>query len=297
VWPTNEATGALKVNRSHGASGESTMSVHAEARKVTTHTLQEMKRAGERITMLTAYDYSLARLVDGGGVDVILVGDSASNVMAGQVTTVPITLDQMIYHAQCVQRAVDRALIVVDLPFGTYQGNSRQALESSIRIMKEAEAHAVKLEGGSEVVESIKRILTAGIPVMGHLGLTPQSIYKFGTYTVRAKEEEEAEKLLSDARLLEEAGCFALVLEKIPRDLAAKVAAELSIPVIGIGAGPDVDGQVLVLHDMLGITQDFSPRFLRRYLDLAAAIDGAVRSYCDDVRSGDFPSEGESYSS
>ncbi len=295
--PTNEATGALKVNRFHAASGESTMSVHAEARKVTTHTLQEMKRAGERITMLTAYDYSLARLVDGGGVDVILVGDSASNVMAGQVTTVPITLDQMIYHAQCVQRAVDRALIVVDLPFGTYQGNSRQALESSIRIMKEAEAHAVKLEGGSEVVESIKRILTAGIPVMGHLGLTPQSIYKFGTYTVRAKEEEEAEKLLSDARLLEEAGCFALVLEKIPRDLAAKVAAELSIPVIGIGAGPDVDGQVLVLHDMLGITQDFSPRFLRRYLDLAAAIDGAVRSYCDDVRSGDFPSEGESYSS
>jgi 3-methyl-2-oxobutanoate hydroxymethyltransferase len=297
VSPTNEATGALKVNRFHAASGESTMSVHAEARKVTTHTLQEMKRAGERITMLTAYDYSLARLVDGGGVDVILVGDSASNVMAGQVTTVPITLDQMIYHAQCVQRAVDRALIVVDLPFGTYQGNSRQALESSIRIMKEAEAHAVKLEGGSEVVESIKRILTAGIPVMGHLGLTPQSIYKFGTYTVRAKEEEEAEKLLSDARLLEEAGCFALVLEKIPRDLAAKVAAELSIPVIGIGAGPDVDGQVLVLHDMLGITQDFSPRFLRRYLDLAAAIDGAVRSYCDDVRSGDFPSEGESYSS
>ena len=297
MWPTNEATGALKVNRFHAASGESTMSVHAEARKVTTHTLQEMKRAGERITMLTAYDYSLARLVDGGGVDVILVGDSASNVMAGQVTTVPITLDQMIYHAQCVQRAVDRALIVVDLPFGTYQGNSRQALESSIRIMKEAEAHAVKLEGGSEVVESIKRILTAGIPVMGHLGLTPQSIYKFGTYTVRAKEEEEAEKLLNDARLLEEAGCFALVLEKIPRDLASKVASELSIPVIGIGAGPDVDGQVLVLHDMLGITQDFSPRFLRRYLDLAGAIDTAVRSYCDDVRSGDFPSEGESYSS
>ena len=297
MWPTNEATGALKVNRFHAASGESTMSVHAEARKVTTHTLQEMKRAGERITMLTAYDYSLARLVDGGGVDVILVGDSASNVMAGQVTTVPITLDQMIYHAQCVQRAVDRALIVVDLPFGTYQGNSRQALESSIRIMKEAEAHAVKLEGGSEVVESIKRILTAGIPVMGHLGLTPQSIYKFGTYTVRAKEEEEAEKLLNDARLLEEAGCFALVLEKIPRDLATKVASELSIPVIGIGAGPDVDGQVLVLHDMLGITQDFSPRFLRRYLDLAGAIDTAVRSYCDDVRSGNFPSEGESYSS
>lgn len=273
------------------------MSVHAEARKVTTHTLQEMKRAGEPITMLTAYDYSLARLVDGGGVDVILVGDSASNVMAGQVTTVPITLDQMIYHAQCVQRAVDRALIVVDLPFGTYQGNSRQALESSIRIMKEASAHAVKLEGGAEVVESIKRILTAGIPVMGHLGLTPQSIYKFGTYTVRAKEEEEAEKLMNDARLLEEAGCFALVLEKIPRTLATKVASELSIPVIGIGAGPGVDGQVLVLHDMLGITQDFSPRFLRRYLDLAGAINGAIRAYCDDVRSGDFPSEGESYSS
>ena len=273
------------------------MSVHAEARKVTTHTLLEMKRAGERITMLTAYDYSLAGLVDRGGVDVILVGDSASNVMAGQVTTVPITLDHMIYHAQCVQRAVDRALIVVDLPFGTYQGNSRQALESSIRIMKEAEAHAVKLEGGAEVVESIKRILTAGIPVMGHLGLTPQSIYKFGTYSVRAKEEEEAEKLLSDAKLLEEAGCFALVLEKIPRDLAARVAKELSIPVIGIGAGPDVDGQVLVLHDMLGITQDFSPRFLRRYLDLASAIDGAVQQYCSDVRSGDFPDEGESYSS
>ena len=247
--------------------------------------------------MLTAYDYSLAKLVDAGGVDVILVGDSASNVMAGQVTTVPITLDHMIYHAQCVQRAVDRALIVVDLPFGSYQGNSKQALDSSIRIMKEAEAHAVKLEGGSEVVESIRRILTAGIPVMGHLGLTPQSIYKFGTYTVRAKEDEEAEKLLADARLLEEAGCFALVLEKIPRELAARVAEELSIPVIGIGAGPDVDGQVLVLHDMLGITMDFSPRFLRRYLNLAESIEGAITSYCADVRSKDFPNEEESYSS
>jgi 3-methyl-2-oxobutanoate hydroxymethyltransferase len=256
-----------------------------------------MKRAGEPITMLTAYDYSLAKLVDAGGVDVILVGDSASNVMAGQVTTVPITLDHMIYHAQCVQRAVDRALIVVDLPFGSYQGNSKQALDSSIRIMKEAEAHAVKLEGGSEVVESIRRILTAGIPVMGHLGLTPQSIYKFGTYTVRAKEDEEAEKLLADARLLEEAGCFALVLEKIPRELAARVAEELSIPVIGIGAGPDVDGQVLVLHDMLGITMDFSPRFLRRYLNLAESIEGAITSYCADVRSKDFPNEEESYSS
>jgi len=273
------------------------MSVHAEARKVTTHTLQEMKRAREPITMLTAYDYSLAKLVDAGGVDVILVGDSASNVMAGQVTTVPITLDHMIYHAQCVQRAVDRALIVVDLPFGSYQGNSKQALDSSIRIMKEAEAHAVKLEGGSEVVESIRRILTAGIPVMGHLGLTPQSIYKFGTYTVRAKEDEEAEKLMADARLLEEAGCFALVLEKIPRELAARVAKELSIPVIGIGAGPDVDGQVLVLHDMLGITMDFSPRFLRRYLNLAESMEGAITSYCADVRSKNFPNEEESYSS
>ena len=234
------------------------MSVHASARKVTTHTLQEMKREGERITMLTAYDFSLAKLVDNAGVDVILVGDSASNVMAGQVTTVPITLEHMIYHAQCVQRAVDRALIVVDLPFGTYQGNSRLALESSIRIMKEAEAHAVKLEGGAEIVDSIRRILSAGIPVMGHLGLTPQSIYKFGTYTVRAKEEEEATKLIEDAKMLEEAGCFAVVLEKIPRSLAAKVASDLSIPVIGIGAGAEVDGQVLVLHDMLGISMDFS---------------------------------------
>ena len=247
--------------------------------------------------MLTAYDYSLARLVDAAGVDVILVGDSASNVMAGQVTTVPMTLDHMIYHAQCVQRAVDRALIVVDMPFGTYQGNSRQALESAIRIMKAAEGHAVKLEGGSEIVESIERILTAGIPVMGHLGLTPQSIYKFGTYTVRAKEDEEAEKLIEDAKLLEEAGCFAIVLEKIPKELAQRVQSELSIPVIGIGAGPHCDGQVLVLHDLLGITMDFSPRFLRRYLNLAEEIDGAIRSYCDDVRSGDFPNDSESYTS
>ena len=273
------------------------MSIHGKATKVTTHTLQEMKRVKEPITMLTAYDYSLARLVDGAGVDVILVGDSASNVMAGQVTTVPMTLDHMIYHAQCVQRAVDRALIVVDMPFGSYQGNSRLALDSAVRIMKEAEGHAVKLEGGSEIVESIERILTAGIPVMGHLGLTPQSIYKFGTYSVRAKEDEEAEKLIDDAKLLEKAGCFAIVLEKIPKDLAQRVQQELSIPVIGIGAGPHCDGQVLVLHDLLGITMDFSPRFLRRYLSLAEDIDTAIRTYCDDVRSGDFPNESESYTS
>jgi 3-methyl-2-oxobutanoate hydroxymethyltransferase len=273
------------------------MSVYTEARKVTTHTLQEMKRAGEKITMLTAYDYSLARLVDQAGVDVILVGDSASNVMAGQVTTVPMTLDHMIYHAQCVERAVDRALLVVDMPFGTYQGNSRQALESAIRIMKESSGHAVKLEGGAEITESVERILTAGIPVMGHLGLTPQSIYKFGTYSVRAKEEEEAEKLIEDARILEAAGCFAIVLEKIPRELAKRVSQAVSIPTIGIGAGPDVDGQVLVLHDLLGITMDFSPRFLRRYLNLAEEIDGAIKNYCEDVRSGDFPNDDESYAS
>ncbi len=271
------------------------MSVYSEARKVTTNTLQEMKAAGEQITMLTAYDYSLAKLVDRGGVDVILVGDSASNVMAGKATTVPMTLDHMIYHAQCVERAVDRALIVVDMPFGSYQGNSRLALESAIRIMKESNGHSVKLEGGSEIVESIERILTAGIPVMGHLGLTPQSIYKFGTYSVRAKEDEEAEKLISDAKLLEAAGCFAIVLEKIPSDLAKRVSEAISIPTIGIGAGPDCDGQVLVLHDMLGITTDFSPRFLRRYLDLENQIEGAVKRYCDDVRSGDFPKESESY--
>ena len=277
--------------------GGITMSVHGQAKKVTTHTLQEMKRAGEKITMLTAYDYSLAKLVDNGGVDVILVGDSASNVMAGQVTTVPMTLDHMIYHAQCVKRAVDRALIVVDMPFGTYQGNSAIALESAIRIMKEAEGHAVKLEGGAEHVESIKRILTAGIPVMGHLGLTPQSIYKFGTYSVRAKEDDEAAKLIEDAKILEEAGCFAIVLEKIPRELAKKVSEAISIPTIGIGAGPDCDGQVLVLHDLLGITMDFSPRFLRRYLNLAESIDGAVKQYCEDVRTGDFPNDSESYTS
>ena len=271
------------------------MSVHAEARKVTTQTLQEMKGAGEKITMLTAYDFSLAKLVDRSGVDVILVGDSAANVMAGHETTVPITLEHMIYHAQCVQKAVDRALIVVDMPFGTYQGNSRMALDSAIRIMKESAGHAVKLEGGSEVVESVERILTAGIPVMGHLGLTPQSIYKFGTYTVRAKEDAEAEKLISDAKRLEEAGCFAIVLEKIPAELARKVSESVSIPTIGIGAGPDCDGQVLVLHDMLGITTDFSPRFLRRYLNLEGQIEGALKQFCDDVRSRDFPNQDESY--
>ena len=273
------------------------MSVHGTARKVTTNTLQEMMRAGEKITMLTAYDYSLARLVDQAGVDVILVGDSASNVMAGQATTVPMTLDHMIYHAQCVERAVDSDLLVVDMPFGTYQGNSRNALESAIRIMKESSGHAVKLEGGAEIVESVQRILTAGIPVMGHLGLTPQSIYKFGTYSVRAKEDAEAEKLIEDAKILEEAGCFAIVLEKIPRELAKRVTEAIDIPTIGIGAGPDVDGQVLVLHDVLGITMDFSPRFLRRYLNLADEIDGALKAYCEDVRSGQFPNEDESYTS
>ena len=274
----------------------SVMSIHGQARKVTTHTLQEMKSANEKITMLTAYDFSLAKLVDKAGVDIILVGDSASNVMAGHATTVPITLDHMIYHAQCVERAVDRALIVVDMPFGSYQGNSTVALESAVRIMKESNGHSVKLEGGAEVVESVKRILIAGIPVMGHLGLTPQSIYKFGTYTVRAKEEEEAAKLISDAKLLEDAGCFAIVLEKIPRELAKKVSQAISIPTIGIGAGPDCDGQVLVLHDLLGITMDFSPRFLRRYLNLSEDINNAISQYCDDVRSGDFPNEDESYS-
>ena len=271
------------------------MSIAGKARKVTTNTLLEMKRAGEPITMLTAYDYSLARLVDAGGVDVILVGDSASNVMAGNETTVPMTLDHMIYHAQCVVRAVDRALIVVDMPFGTYQGNSRHALESAIRIMKESGAHSVKLEGGSEIVESIQRILTAGIPVMGHLGLTPQSIYKFGTYTVRAREDGEAEKLIADAKLLEEAGCFAIVLEKIPAPLAKRVSDAIGIPTIGIGAGSDVDGQVLVLHDMLGITMDFSPRFLRRYLNLESDIKQAVNAFVEDVRTRDFPNPNEQY--
>ena len=266
-----------------------------DIKKMTTHQLQEMKNRGEKISMLTAYDYSYAQIVDDAGIDVILVGDSASNVMAGHDSTLPITLDQMIYHAQSVIRAVDRALVVVDLPFGSYQGNSTEALKSAIRIMKESGAHSVKLEGGSEVIESVKRILSAGIPVMGHLGLTPQSIYKFGTYTVRAKEEEEAAKLLEDAKLLEETGCFGIVLEKIPASLAKKVAASLTIPVIGIGAGSDVDGQVLVLHDMLGVTKEFSPRFLRRYLNLYAEMKGAVEHYIRDVKSVDFPNDKEQY--
>ena len=271
------------------------MSVHNEVRKVTTHRLSEMKLRGEKIAMLTAYDYSMAQLADEAGLDVILVGDSASNVMAGHETTLPITLNEMIYHGASVVRAVNRALVVVDLPFGTYQGNSREALSSAIRIMKETAADAVKLEGGEEVLESVKRILSAGIPIMGHLGLMPQSIHKFGTYTVRAKEDEEAEKLIRDAKLLEEAGCFAIVLEKIPAELGARVAAELKIPVIGIGAGNGVDGQVLVIHDMLGITQQFSPRFLRRYHNLAAEIKGAVGNYINDVKSQDFPNEKEQY--
>ena len=271
------------------------MSVAGNAQKITTNTLLAMKQAGEKITMLTAYDFSLARIVDRSGIDVILVGDSASNVMAGNETTVPITLEHMIYHAQCVVRAVDRALIVVDMPFGSYQGNSKLALESAIRIMKESGAHAVKLEGGSEIVESVERILSAGIPVMGHLGLTPQSIYKFGTYTVRAKEEEEARKLLEDCKLLEEAGCFSIVFEKIPAELAKQASETISIPTIGIGAGAGVDGQVLVLHDLLGITHEFNPRFLRRYMNLYEGISNAVGEYVRDVRSGDFPNKDECY--
>ncbi|ASB48354.1 3-methyl-2-oxobutanoate hydroxymethyltransferase [Alkalitalea saponilacus] len=272
------------------------MSVAKERpKKITTHVLSEMKMRGEKISMLTSYDYSLARIVDKAGIDVILVGDSAANVMAGWETTLPITLDQMIYHGASVVRAVNQAMVVVDLPFGTYQGNSREANISAIRIMKESAADAVKLEGGSEVIESIQRILSAGIPVMGHLGLTPQSIHKFGTYTVRAKQEEEAKKLIEDAHLLQEAGVFAIVLEKIPAKLAKQVASELHIPVIGIGAGNGVDGQVLVLHDMLGINQEFSPRFLRRYHNLYAEITGAVGNYIDDVKSGDFPNEREQY--
>lgn len=272
------------------------MSVHTpNTRKVTTHRLIEMKRRGEKISMLTAYDYSMATLIDKAGIDVILVGDSASNVMAGNVTTLPITLDQMIYHGKSVMRAVHRALVVVDMPFGTYQGNSKEALASAIRIMKETHADCVKMEGGAEIRESIERILCAGIPVMGHLGLTPQSINKFGTYTVRAKEEAEAEKLIEDARLLQEIGCFALVLEKIPADLAKRVAEELTIPVIGIGAGAGVDGQVLVMHDMLGINKDFSPRFLRRYANLHDVIIDAVGNYINDVKSEDFPNESEQY--
>ncbi|WP_370398299.1 3-methyl-2-oxobutanoate hydroxymethyltransferase [Tenacibaculum dicentrarchi] len=264
-------------------------------KRVTTKSLVDMKANGEKISMLTAYDYTMAKIVDGAGIDVILVGDSASNVMAGHETTLPITLDQMIYHASSVIRAIERCLVVVDLPFGTYQGNSKNALDSAIRIMKESGGHAVKLEGGSEIGESISRILTAGIPVMGHLGLTPQSIYKFGTYTVRAKQDEEAEKLLKDAKLLQELGCFALVLEKVPASLAQKVAASLTIPVIGIGAGAGVDGQVLVTHDMIGMTHEFNPRFLRRYLDLYTEMTGAFENYIADVKSKDFPNEKEQY--
>lgn len=271
------------------------MPIHSTVKRVTTHVLYEMKHKGEKIAMLTGYDYSMARILDKAGIDIILVGDSASNVMAGHQTTVPITLNEMIYHASGVVRAVSRALVVVDLPFGTYQGNSIEALQSAIRIMKETGAHAVKMEGGSEIRESVERILSAGIPVMGHLGLTPQSIHKFGTYTVRATEAEEANKLIEDSRILEEAGCFALVLEKIPASLGKKVADERKIPIIGIGAGMYVDGQVLVLHDMLGITQEFSPRFLRRYHNLHAEMLGAIQNYITDVRSQDFPNEREQY--
>jgi 3-methyl-2-oxobutanoate hydroxymethyltransferase len=271
------------------------MSVNKEVKRITTNTLQKMKSNGEKISMITAYDFSFGKLFDAAGIDVILVGDSASNVMAGHETTLPITLEQMIYHAQSVLRAISRCLVVVDLPFGTYQSNSDIALASAIRIMKETGAHAIKLEGGEEALESIKRIVNAGIPVMGHLGLTPQSIYKFGTYTVRAKEEEEANKLRKDALLLQEAGCFATVLEKIPAQLAKEVSKSLHIPTIGIGAGNDCDGQVLVMHDMLGINTEFKPRFLRQYLNLHEQITGAVQQYITDVKSGDFPNENESY--
>lgn len=271
------------------------MSVHTNVKKVTTHVLQQMKNDGEKISMLTGYDYTMARIIDTAGIDVILVGDSASNVMAGHETTLPITLDQMIYHASSVVRGVSRALVVVDMPFGSYQGNSKEALSSAIRIMKESGGHAVKLEGGQEILESISRILTAGIPVMGHLGLTPQSIYKFGTYVVRAKEKDEAQRLIEDAKALEEAGCFAIVLEKIPAELAAKVAKEITIPIIGIGAGNGVDGQVLVVHDMLGINNEFSPRFLRKYHNLFQEMLGSFQRYIEDVKSGDFPNEEEQY--
>ena len=273
------------------------MSVHQSSniKRITTHTLQEMKNRGEKISMLTAYDHAMAGIVDAAGIDIILVGDSASNVMAGHETTLPITLDQMIYHGASVVRGVKRAFVVVDIPFGSYQGNSSEALRSAIRIMKESGAHAVKVEGGAEIKESVIRILSAGVPVMGHLGLTPQSIYKFGTYTVRAKEEEEANKLIEDAKVLEECGCFALVLEKIPAMLAKRVAENLSIPVIGIGAGQYVDGQVLVIHDMLGITQEFQPRFLRQYADLRDVMLNAVGNYIKDVKTRDFPNEKESY--
>lgn len=272
------------------------MSVHkTNIKKITTHQLQEMKSRGEKISMLTAYDFSMAHILDAAGIDVLLVGDSASNVMAGNETTLPITLDQMIYHATSVVKATKRALVIVDIPFGSYQGNSSEALRSAIRIMKESGAHGVKVEGGSEIKESIGRILSAGVPVMGHLGLTPQSIFKFGTYTVRAKEEAEAQKLLDDARALEEYGCFGIVLEKIPATLAKKVAESVNIPVIGIGAGPDVDGQVLVVHDMLGITHEFEPRFIRRYADIYGVITDAVSNYIKDVKNSDFPNEKESY--
>lgn len=271
------------------------MSIHKEVKKVTTHTLKRMKDAGEKIAMITAYDFSFAKLFDAAGIDVILVGDSASNVMAGHETTLPITLDQMIYHAQGVVRGINRCLVVVDMPFGTYQSNSDIALASAIKIMKESGGHSIKLEGGEEVVESIKKIVSAGIPVMGHLGLTPQSIYKFGTYTVRAKEEAEAAKLKTDIKLLEEAGCFAVVLEKIPAALAKEVSESVSIPTIGIGAGPHCDGQVLVMHDMLGINTEFKPRFLRQYSNLGEQITSAIQQYVGDVRGGSFPNESESY--
>lgn len=271
------------------------MSIHSDIKRVTTHTLQSMKQHGERISMLTAYDFSMARILDDAGIDVLLVGDSASNVMAGHETTLPITLDQMIYHAQSVVRGAQRCLVVVDLPFGSYQGNSKEALNSAIRIMKEAGAHALKLEGGEEIVESVKRIISAGVPVMGHLGLTPQSIYKFGTYAVRAKQDAEAAQLIRNAEILQEAGCFAIVLEKIPASLGTQVAERLSIPVIGIGAGNGVDGQVLVMHDMLGLTKDFSPRFLRRYASMYDTVKEATATYIRDVKARDFPSDQEQY--
>ena len=271
------------------------MSTHKEVKRITTNTIQEMKQKGEKIAMLTSYDYSMATIVDEGGIDVILVGDSASNVMAGHETTLPITLDQMIYHAASVVRAVKRALVVVDLPFGSYQGNSKEALNSAIRIMKESGAHAVKLEGGIEIRESVERIITAGIPVMGHLGLTPQSIYKFGTYNVRAMEVAEAEKLKQDILVLQEAGCFSVVLEKIPAKLAKEVTDSVKIPTIGIGAGQHCDGQVLVINDMIGLTKGFKPRFLRQYLNLFEQINGAVHSYVKDVKAGNFPNEKEQY--
>ena len=271
------------------------MSIHKEVKKITTNTLQKMKAAGDKISMLTAYDFSFAKIFDAAGIEVILVGDSASNVMAGNETTLPITMDQMIYHAQSVVRGIDRCLVVVDMPFGSYQGNSKEALNNAIRIMKETGGHSVKLEGGEHEVESIKRIVNSGVPVMGHLGLTPQSIYKFGTYTVRAKEDAEAEQLKKDALLLQEAGCFAIVLEKIPASLAAEVTASLHIPTIGIGAGNGCDGQVLVMHDMLGINSEFKPRFLRKYLNMDEQITGAIKQYITDIKSSDFPNESEQY--